>query len=32
VIRVQPAMFGVAPFICFSYCHHGETITRGRDL
>src|SRR5207244_3498909 len=26
VIRVEPTVFGVASFICFSYFHHGKTM------
>ena len=30
VITVQPAMFGVAPFICFSNIHNDKTIAQPR--
>src|SRR5205814_1719684 len=26
VIGVQPAVFGVPSFVCFSYFHHGNTV------
>ena len=30
VIRVQPAVFGMPSFVCFSYFHHGKRVPHQR--
>lgn len=32
VIGVEPAVFGMAAFVGFKYCHHGKSLAQGRGV